>query len=93
MWMLPLYLHVNQKSDYDNMMAGMSVLTVWIIPVTLPGELSIKENELSYGSGAVIVQVIASVSVTVKVSRGMSASKASEISVANVAGKVSNTGG
>ena len=24
MWMLPLYLHVNQKSDYDDMMMVMS---------------------------------------------------------------------
>ena len=32
MWMLPLYLHVNQKSDYDYMMNLESVnFEIWIL--------------------------------------------------------------
>ena len=26
MWMLPLYLHVNQKSDYDDMLKGANCI-------------------------------------------------------------------
>ena len=26
MWMMPLHLHVNQKSDYDDMMMNLSIL-------------------------------------------------------------------
>ena len=29
MWMLPLYLHVNQKSDYDDMIYMMHIFRPW----------------------------------------------------------------
>ena len=32
MWMLPLYLHVNQKSDYDMILLGFSCWLLWSIP-------------------------------------------------------------
>ena len=32
MWMLPLYLHVNQKSDYDMILLGFSCWLFWSIP-------------------------------------------------------------
>ena len=33
MWMLPLYLHVNQKSDYDDMMTAQYSFAQFNYPV------------------------------------------------------------
>ena len=37
-WMMPLHLHVNQKSDYDKMISGLLILFHGVI--SLPDTLS-----------------------------------------------------
>ena len=44
MWMLPLYLHVNQKSDYDIMMSPISVLGI----ASYELYISLEKKRLNY---------------------------------------------
>ena len=45
MWMMPLHLHINQKSDYDyDMIRNLKMLIFWCILQVLRFEISLIED-------------------------------------------------